>query len=114
MQVRARNSGAHHRSGAGYGLKIRVEDRDSIFEPAWTDIVLTIPGEGEVTAGRPVAHVRTVIRSPGRLKMLRISDGSSPVLPNQCGTWVLNSATSPGPSTQSWSPTTRCRWPDRT
>ena len=114
MHVRAWNNGAHHRIRRRIRAEDRVEDRDSIFEPAWTDIVLTIPGEGEVTAGRPVAHVRTVIRSPGRLKMLRISDGSSPVLPNQCGTWVLNSATSPGPSTQSWSPTTRCRWPDRT
>ena len=34
--------------------------------------------------------VRTVIRSPGRPKMLRISAGSSPVLPNQCGTLVSN------------------------
>ena len=29
---------------------------------------------------------RTSIRSPGRPKMLSTSDGSSPVLPNQCGT----------------------------
>ena len=55
-----------------------------------------------------------VMRSPGRPKMLRISAGSSPVLPNQCGTWVSNSATSPGPSTQSSSPSTSRRWPDRT
>jgi hypothetical protein len=48
--------------------------------------------------------VRTVIRSPGRPKILRISAGSRPVLPNQCGTWVSNSATSPGPRTQSRSP----------
>ena len=32
--------------------------------------------------------------------MLRISTGSSPTLPNQCGTVVSNAATSPGPSTQ--------------
>lgn len=45
--------------------------------------------------------VLTVMRSPGRPKMLRISAGSSPVLPNQCGTLVSNAATSPGPSTRS-------------
>ena len=45
-----------------------------------------------------VCQVRMVIRSPGRPKMLRISAGSSPALPNQCGTVVSNEATSPGPS----------------
>jgi hypothetical protein len=66
---------------------------------------------GQVCVG---GDVRTVIRSPGRLKMLRISAGCCPVLPNQCGTWVSNSAISPGPRTQSRSPRRSRRWPDRT
>jgi hypothetical protein len=36
--------------------------------------------------------------------MLRISAGWSPVLPNQCGTRVSNSAASPSSRTRSWSP----------
>ena len=58
--------------------------------------------------------VRIVMRSPGRPKMLRISAGASPVLPNQCGTVVSNEATSPGPSTQSSSPSTNRIRPDST
>src|SRR6478735_7031171 len=61
-------------------------------------------GDGGVGDGGLSGLVRTVIRSPGRPKMLRISAGSSPVLPNQCGTVVSNVATSPGARTQSWSP----------
>ncbi len=63
---------------------------------------------------RGAGRVRTCIRSPGRPKMLRISAGPAPVLPNQCGTVVSNSAISPGPSTQSWSPRMRRIRPDRT
>ena len=60
-----------------------------------------------VPGGRsPSIGSRIVIRSPGRPKMLRISAGSAPVLPNQCGTVVSNAATSPGPRTTSWSPRT--------
>jgi hypothetical protein len=33
-------------SGAGYDLKVRIEDRDSFFSSDWTDIVLDIPGQG--------------------------------------------------------------------
>src|SRR6185503_8440996 len=66
--------------------------------------------EGALRAG----VVRTVIGSPGRPKMLRISAGSAPVLPNQCGTVVSNAATSPGPSTLSWCPRTNRMRPDST
>jgi hypothetical protein len=62
----------------------------------------------------PYGVVETAMRSPGRPKMLRISAGSSPVLPNQCGTVVSNAATSPGPSTLSWSPSTNRSRPDST
>ena len=58
--------------------------------------------------------VLNVMRSPGLPKMLRISAGLSPVLPNQCGILVSNAATSPGPSTKSWSPRMKRMCPDRT
>ena len=57
---------------------------------------------------------RTSIGSPGRPKMLSTSDGSSPVLPNQCGTWVSNSAASPTLNTRSWRPRTSRIRPDST
>ena len=60
-------------------------------------------GAAYACAGVP----RTVMRSPGRPKMLRISAGLVPVLPNQCGTVVSKVATSPGPRTTSWSPRTK-------
>jgi gamma-glutamylcyclotransferase (GGCT)/AIG2-like uncharacterized protein YtfP len=62
----------------------------------------------------PVPVVRTCIRSPGRPKMLSTSAGPSPVLPNQCGTWVSNSAASPTPRTRSCSPRTSRILPVRT
>ncbi len=58
--------------------------------------------------------VRSFMPSPGRPKMLRISAGSSPVLPNQCGTWVSNDGDLTGPSTESSSPRTNRMSPDRT
>ena len=36
------------------------------------------------------------MRSPCRPRMLRISTGRPPALPNQCGSRVSNSAASPG------------------
>src|SRR5664280_1382357 len=61
-----------------------------------------------------IAEHEVLLRSPGRPRMLRISAGASPVLPNQCGTFVSNAATSPGPSTMSWSPRTKRMCPDST
>lgn len=61
-------------------------------------VVGSLPAQGEASS---CAGVRTFMRSPGRAKMLRISAGRSPMLPNQCGTEVSNSAISPGPRTQS-------------
>ena len=48
MRATAWNNGAQHASGAGYGLKVQVKDRDRYFDQAWTEIVLEIPGRGRV------------------------------------------------------------------
>ena len=45
MIVTAWNNGDHHRSGAGYGLKIKAGDRDQYFKPEWKSIFLEIEGE---------------------------------------------------------------------
>lgn len=40
----------HSKTGAGYGLKISVEDRDQAFDRSWRDAVLTLPdGRGKTT-----------------------------------------------------------------
>ena len=45
MIVTAWNNGMHARSGAGYGFKISVEDRDTYFQPDWDVILLELDGE---------------------------------------------------------------------
>jgi hypothetical protein len=37
------NNGDHHASGAGYGLKIALGDRDSHFKRDWQSVVLHLP-----------------------------------------------------------------------
>lgn len=52
----------------------------------------------------PADRARAWTRSPCGPNRLSTSAGWMPSLPNQCGTLVLNSATSPAVSTRSWSP----------
>jgi len=73
---------------------------------------------GSPTAGG-CAHllegwVRTWRRSPWGPNRPRASAGPGPGLPNQCGVWVSNSATSPAVRVRSCSPSSRRRRPDRT
>lgn len=48
MIVTAWNNGAHARSGAGYGFKISIEDRDAHFQPDWDVILLEMDGETQL------------------------------------------------------------------
>ncbi|HOP60567.1 MAG TPA: hypothetical protein PKZ60_04055 [Candidatus Saccharicenans sp.] len=49
MIVTAYNNGQHHSSGAGYGLRLSVKDRDKYFKRDWKEILLRLEGEeGEV------------------------------------------------------------------
>jgi len=46
--VVAWNNGAHHPSGAGYGLKVSAEDRDRYFRRTWKFVTVEIsasPGQ---------------------------------------------------------------------
>lgn len=47
MIVTAWNNGAHHESGAGYGLKISAGDRDRYFRREWGSIILELQGVPE-------------------------------------------------------------------
>jgi hypothetical protein len=44
MIVTAWNNGSFHSSGAGYGLKISIPDRDRFFKREWKFIVLELEG----------------------------------------------------------------------
>ena len=44
MIVTVWNNGRHHESGAGYGIKIRVEDRDCFFNSTWKTVILELEG----------------------------------------------------------------------
>ncbi len=45
MIVTAWNNGQHHPSGAGYGLKITVADRDRYFHREWRSVTLILEGQ---------------------------------------------------------------------
>ena len=45
MIVAAWNNGKHHCSGAGYGLKVRREDRDKHFDKRWKCVLLKLRGK---------------------------------------------------------------------
>jgi hypothetical protein len=55
MQVTAWNNGRHHGTGAGYGFKLRAEDRDRHFKQSWPTVFVSLPdctGEVEVNISK--------------------------------------------------------------
>jgi hypothetical protein len=42
MIVSAWNNGQHYPTGAGYGIKISIEDRDTCFSKGWDCVVLEL------------------------------------------------------------------------
>ena len=48
MQVKAWNNGKHRSSGAGYGLKVSVSDRDRYFDRRWGSVSLKLPNRVEI------------------------------------------------------------------
>ncbi len=43
MIVTAWNNGKHRPTGAGYGFKLALADRDSQFERGWESVFVTLP-----------------------------------------------------------------------
>lgn len=41
------NNGSFHKSGAGYGVKLNVADRDSHLKRHWGSIILYLGGQGQ-------------------------------------------------------------------
>lgn len=50
MRATAWNNGSHSASGAGYGLRVSVDDRDRYFDKGWREVVFDLDGEGEATS----------------------------------------------------------------
>lgn len=47
MHVIAWNNGKHHTTGAGYGLKISIRDRDRYFRREWQSVFVMLEGQAE-------------------------------------------------------------------
>jgi hypothetical protein len=43
MESTAWNNGSFHSSGAGYGFKVPIDDRDRFFERSWGSVVVELP-----------------------------------------------------------------------
>lgn len=48
MKVTAWNNGSHRESGAGYGLKVSVRDRDTYFDPGAKSVTVRLPNGREI------------------------------------------------------------------
>lgn len=59
MTATAWNNGAHHETGAGYGLKISRKDRDRFFRMEWKNIILEL----EEKKGKETVSVNTMKKS---------------------------------------------------
>ncbi len=42
MIVTAWNNGSWNSSGAGYGIRISIEDRDQYFRPEWKSVIIVL------------------------------------------------------------------------
>lgn len=108
-------------SGVGFGVYVAVDlalvtqvlpsAADTAKDMGVFNIANALP-YGQCGVPSPVTRV--CISSPCRPNRLSTSAGSCPVLPNQCGTVVSNSTTSPGCRIRSRSPKTSRMRPDST
>jgi hypothetical protein len=51
MQVTAWNNGTFKHSGAGYGFRFSLADRDHVFSPEWREVIIDLP-DGTVVIAR--------------------------------------------------------------
>ena len=82
MIVTAWNNGKRHLTGAGYGLKIRREDRDRHFKRAWKSVTIVLPDGSEI----------------GNLNIEKRSfwsDGCRELISSEIGRWLLSSGHGP-------------------
>lgn len=84
MRVTAWNNGKHHRSGAGYGLKISAADRDRHFKKTWASVVVELPN-----------GVKAIINTD---KQSFWSEACRELISKEIGAWLRLSGLAPWPS----------------
>ena len=83
MRVTAWNNGSHHPSGAGYGLKVSVRDRDTYFDPGAESVTIRLPNGKEIV--------------PNTAKASFWSDTCRELIHNEIGRWLIDDGYAPWP-----------------
>lgn len=81
------NNGAHHPTGAGYGIKLETGDRDRYFKREWKTVALGLEGFGglvEVNIDKPSFW----------------GPGCRELISKEIGTWLLERDKAPWPEGQ--------------
>ena len=80
------NNGKHHKTGAGYGLKLSIEGRDRYFKSDWKSVQFMLPvGEG----------FKTVILNIEKPSFW--NETCHEVISKEVGEWLLASGLAPWP-----------------
>ena len=87
LKLTAWNNGKFHSSGAGYGFKVSIQDRDRYFNRAWKEATLVLPfrdgsKEEKVNVGKSSFW----------------SDSCHELISKQIGLWLIECGLAPWPS----------------
>ena len=80
------NNGQHSASGAGYGLKVPIDERDRHFKKEWKSVTLELP------SGDSYAEVSLNIDKPSFW-----SETCHELINKEIGKWLLSSGFAPWP-----------------
>lgn len=83
MKVTAWNNGKHHTTGAGYGFKISITDRDAHFNRDWRSVFVSLPNGTVVEAN---------VAKPSFW-----SEQCRELINRQFGQWLIRSGHAPWP-----------------
>lgn len=85
MIVTGWNNGEHHPTGAGYGFKVDVNDRDNYFKKEWEYVILKLQGD--------VKEVVVNIDKPSFW-----SDACRELISKEIGIWLIRNKKAPWPT----------------
>ena len=86
MRVTAWNNGSHHSSGAGYGLRISVADRDQFFDRSSASILLVLTDGNQITVNTDKASFW--------------NDTCRELISQSIGRWLIDEGLAPWPKGQ--------------
>ncbi len=86
MRVTAWNNGSHHSSGAGYGLRISVADRDQFFDRSSASILLVLTDGNQITVNTDKASFW--------------NDTCRELINKRIGRWLIDDGLAPWPKGQ--------------